>query len=172
MLVSPDQVCPIIRPMHSADLQRVWHWRNHEQIRRFMFHQAPIAWQDHVAWFERAVQDCSKSLLIFEASGEPAGFAHLDVTGEGGLAQWGFYCSPQAPKGYGMLLCGEVLRYGFEHLRLHRICGQILAYNEASLRLHARLGFALEGILRDGYFDGQDYHAVHCFGLLSEEWSQ
>jgi RimJ/RimL family protein N-acetyltransferase len=70
----------------------------------------------------------------------------------------------------GRALGNATLHYGFIELGLHKICGQALDFNERSIRFHERLGFKQEGVLQDQHYDGQNYHAVVCFGLLAEEW--
>ena len=42
-----------------------------------------------------------------------------------------------------------VIRYGFSSLRLNRIQALVVPGNEASMGLLLKLGFSLEGLLRD-----------------------
>ena len=170
MPLDPSTARCIIRPMEEVDLRRVFAWRNAEPIHRWMFNPAPIEWDTHRAWFERACQNPRKHLLIFQADGEAAGFAQFGESGCGRIADWGFYTGTDTPKGFGHVLCRHALAYGFTKLGLHKVNGQVLAGNLASRRLHERLGFRPEGALRDQHFDGMRYHTVYCFGLLNEEW--
>ncbi len=98
------------------------------------------------------------------------GFMSLKQIGENGVADWGFYASPDAPKGAGRTLCSSALSYAFDEIGLHKICGQALGPNERSIKLHLTLGFKHEGTLRDQHFDGSDYCDVLCFGLIAHEW--
>lgn len=165
-----DAGMPCVRPMTEADLEAVLAWRNHPEVRRWMFSQQEIALDSHRQWFERARQDKARHLLVFELGGEPRGFVNIGVLAGGQVADWGFYASPDAPKGTGRLLGQSALRYAFETAALHKVCGQVLAFNERSLRFHQSLGFQLEGTLRDQHFDGTRHHDVMCFGLLRHEW--
>lgn len=159
-----------VRLMTNDDLHRVLGWRNHPDIRRYMYTQHEIAMEEHQRWFERAAQDQSKHLLIFEVGATPFGFIHFSQLSNGVIADWGFYVAPDAPKGYGRRLGRAALDYAFGELHLHKICGQALAFNERSIRFHRSLGFQQEGRLREQHFDGQQYHDVFCFGLLQPEW--
>ena len=78
--------------------------------------------------------------------------------------------APDAPKGSGRQLGRAALNHAFRQLKFHKVCGQALAYNQRSIQFHQSLGFEQEGILRDQHFDGERYHHVICFGLLSHEW--
>jgi UDP-4-amino-4,6-dideoxy-N-acetyl-beta-L-altrosamine N-acetyltransferase len=159
-----------IRPMVHADLECVLSWRNHPDMRRHMYTQHEITLDEHQRWFERSLQDLRKQLLIFESGNQPLGFVNFSELANGSIADWGFYAAPQAPKGSGRQLGRAALEHAFTQLKLHKVCGQALAYNVGSIRLHQSMGFQQEGILRDQHFDGERYHHVICFGLLSHEW--
>lgn len=156
--------------MVQADLDIVLAWRNHAEVRRYMWTRHEIRPDEHQRWFERAVSDSNKHLLIFEVNRQPLGFANFTATGRGGIAEWGFYAAPDAPRGTGRQLGCSALNHAFTKLDLHKVCGQVLAYNVRSIHFHKSLGFQQEGILRDQHFDGERFHHVICFGLLSLEW--
>lgn len=161
-----------VRPMKEGDLERVLSWRNHPEVCRYMFTQHEISIEEHARWFARASQDPERQLLVFEIGTTPLGFINIHQTANGGIADWGFYVAPDAPKGTGHALGRATLQYAFEATGLHKLCGQALAFNERSIRFHRSLGFQCEGVLRQQHFDGQHYHDVMCFGLLANEWYQ
>lgn len=160
-----------LRRMTQDDLVRVLAWRNHPDVRRYMYTQHEIGLDEHTRWFERTSQDSSKHLLIFEIDHVPLGFVNFSLTSTEGVADWGFYAASEAPKGSGRRLGHAALSYAFKQISLHKVCGQALAYNDRSIRFHLTQGFRQEGILRDQHFDGQRYHDVVCFGLLVSEWA-
>ncbi len=45
-----------LRPVLSADCERIWRWANDDSVRAFSFSKAPIAWADHVFWFEKRIK--------------------------------------------------------------------------------------------------------------------
>ena len=75
-----------LRVMTSADLEQVLAWRNHPEIRRYMYTTHEIALSEHRAWFERASKDLRKHLLIFELGDTPLGFVNLTELGAHGIA--------------------------------------------------------------------------------------
>ena len=135
-----------------------------------MYTQHEITLDEHQLWFDRALQNPRKHLLIFELGKQPLGFINFSELAIGGIADWGFYAAPDAPKGSGRRLGRAALDHAFTQLKLHKVCGQALAYNESSIHFHQSLGFQQEGSLRDQHFDGKCYQDVVCFGLLSHEW--
>lgn len=160
----------LVRVMVPEDLGRVLSWRNHPDIRRYMYTQHEISLDEHRSWFDRASQDSRKHLLIFEVNHIAQGFVNISELAASGVADWGFYIAPEAPKGTGRKLGQKALYYAFNDLNLHKVCGQALAFNERSIKFHRDLGFQQEGVLRDQHYDGGSYHAVICFGLLNAEW--
>lgn len=162
--------CLSLRGMVQEDLNRVLAWRNHPDIRRYMYTQHEISLDEHRSWFERASQDSHKHLLIFEVNNVAQGFVNISELSASGVADWGFYIAPEAPKGTGKKLGQAALHYAFDDLHLHKVCGQALGFNERSIKFHRDLGFQQEGVLRDQHYDGSSYHAVICFGLLNTEW--
>ncbi len=159
-----------IRQMTQADLEVVLAWRNHEQVRRFMYTQHEICMDEHRRWFDRASADPRRHLLIYQVSDKALGFVNIHEIAEGGIAEWGFYAAPDVPRGTGIALGHAALQHAFQTLSLHKLCGQTIAFNERSIRFHMKLGFLKEGVLHQQYFDGQNYHDVWCFGLLADSW--
>lgn len=161
-----------IRAMELGDLLLVLSWRNHPQIRRYMLTQHEISFEEHKNWFAKASQDASRRLLIVEDDHMPIGYVQFSNVTEGGVADWGFYANPKAPKGIGRKLGTTALDHAFRQLHLHKVCGQALAFNNGSIAFHERLGFTQEGVLRDQCRIDGTYHALICFGLLQHEWQQ
>ena len=159
-----------VRRMISSDLEMVLSWRNHPEVRRWMYTQHEITPAEHQTWFERADVNPNKHLLIYELAKIPLGFVNFTQADDGEIADWGFYLSPSAPKGIGRNLGCASLQHAFNELQLHKVCGQAFKENGRSINLHVALGFLQEGVLRENHFDGIRYLDVVCFGLLRKEW--
>jgi len=64
----------------------------------------------------------------------------------------------------------EILRFGFEEMKLNRIQAITFPENVASSRVLEKLGFQKEGTLREwGYFK-ERFQDVYCYSLLRREW--
>jgi UDP-4-amino-4,6-dideoxy-N-acetyl-beta-L-altrosamine N-acetyltransferase len=166
----PTDTCTI-RPMTSADLQTVLAWRNHPDIRRWMFTQHEIELDEHRQWFERASRDKKRRLLIVEELGSPFGYVQFSNVASDAVSDWGFYAAPEAMAGSGSKLGTAALAFAFQNLRLHKVCGQALDVNDASIGFHRKLGFREEGVLRQQHRVDDRHVDVLCFGLLQREWS-
>ena len=162
-------VCQI-RKMISEDLPMVLGWRNHADVRRHMFTQHEISLDEHHNWFSNASRDTGRSLLIVEEDKQAIGYVQFTNIGDGGVADWGFYTRPDSHKGTGRKLGVMALNHAFSSLKLHKVCGQAIISNRASIAFHQRLGFTLEGVLRDQQRINGTYHTLYCFGLLAHDW--
>ena len=136
-----------LRPMVDDDLEMVLAWRNNPNVRNNMYSQQEITLADHRRWWAKTKNSLHDRYFIYEAKGGPSGllaFNEIDQSHE--VAFWGFYTSPEAPKGTGTGLGLAALDYGFGELGLHKLCAEVLAYNAASLAFHRKLGFVEEGV--------------------------
>lgn len=162
----------LVRPMAMSDLEMVLAWRNHPDVRRYMYNRHEISTDEHRNWFELAANDPKRHLLIYEIGSTPLGFINIHEVAPGGIADWGFYAAPDAPQGTGRALGNVALSHAFINLCLHKLCGQVIAFNERSIQFHLKLGFLKEGVLQQQYFDNNRYHDVWCFGLLAHHWRE
>ena len=178
-----------VRQATQADSQMIWQWRNHVDVRRWMFGQDEIALADHEKWYGKQLDRANVHLLIFEVAGEPMGLVnvtqmtvdkyqtlqlantHAPNPNEK-TASWGFYLSPNSPKGQGLGFALGVLAIAqiFNTTDIGKITAQVLAYNTASLALHRKLGFSETGVLKQHFGVGDKVYDVVEFELKSQDF--
>lgn len=73
-------------------------------------------------------------------------------------------------KGYGKLIITELLNIGFEELKLHRIDLGVFDFNKSAIKCYEHCGFKKEGLLRDSFVIGNDFHSVYNMSILRNEW--
>ena len=156
--------------MTEADLGLVLSWRNHPDIREYMYSRHEIGMDEHRRWFAKASVDPTRRLFIFEIGAQPLGYVSFQQLNGGPVVDWGFYVAPDAAKGTGRALGTAALAQAFDQERFHKVCGQALEHNTRSIQFHLNLGFVREGCLREQFFDGSSFQSVTCFGLLAQDW--
>ena len=72
-------------------------------------------------------------------------------------------------QGYMTEALQAAIDWGFEHMDLHRIEARIHPDNVASLQLAERLGFQVEGLLRDAAWWNNQHHDLHVLSLLATD---
>ncbi len=159
-----------IRALCKNDLPMLLEWRNHPEVRQFMFTQHEIGVEEHASWFARASLDAGKKLFVVEENKQAIGYVQFSLMVNESIANWGFYIRPNSPKGTGLNLGVIALDYAFRKLKLHKVCGQVIEGNVISISFHQRLGFILEGVLREQQIIEGIYRNTYCLGLLANEW--
>lgn len=74
-------------------------------------------------------------------------------------------------RGYGSDAATILLRFMFGERRYHKAEVGIYSYNAASIGLHERLGFQLEGRLRDHEFLAGRYYDLVMMGMTADEFA-
>lgn len=159
-----------VRNMREEDLEDVLRWRNHPEVRRWMYTSHEISPSEHREWYARVARDPRRHLLIAEEAGTPLGFVQFTETGDEGVADWGFYAVPDARPGSGAKLGTAALDHAFGALGLRKVRGEAIARNERSAGFHRKLGFAPEGVIQKRSPDGTAPLDVLCFILEASDW--
>jgi len=79
-----------------------------------------------------------------------------------GVAYWG--------KGYSTEAAREMMRYGFEELRLHRIFASHFKHNPASGKILTKIGMRHEGCQREHLHKWDQFVDSVLYGILRPEW--
>lgn len=180
-----------VRKATLADTEMIWQWRNHADVRQWMFGQDEIALSDHEKWFGKQLENPNVHLLVFELNNEPLGFVNFtQITVDKyqrlqlpksnspkskpneKTASWGFYLSPNSPKGQGLGFALGVLAIAriFNSTDIGKITAQVLEYNTASLALHRKLGFSEKGMLKQHFGVGDKVFDVVEFELRKHDF--
>lgn len=159
-----------LKQLKETDLHQVLEWRNHDHIRKWMTNTHLIAYEDHYNWFVKNNADENKLFYVFEYQEQAEGYVSLQKIAHSDCFEWGFYVRPESQKGMGTLLGEAVLDLAFQKLNIQKVFGQVLGFNEKSIHFHQKLGFKLEGRLRNQFQDERGIYDIFQFGLLQTEW--
>lgn len=75
-------------------------------------------------------------------------------------------------KGYTTEAFEEVIKFGFERMKLNRVEATCKLANIASERVMLKCGLSYEGILRRRLFAKSEFHDLKLYSLLRNEWEQ
>jgi len=73
-------------------------------------------------------------------------------------------------RGYGSAAIAGALDVAFGEMNLHKVWLMIFSDNERSRRTYARLGFQVEGTLREEYFHEDGWRDMLRMSILCHEW--
>ena len=85
---------------------------------------------------------------------------------------WVLSCRDYGGKGIMTRSVKAVLHYAFENLKLNKIEIRCGVGNAKSRAIPERLGFKLDGILRDEEWLYDHFHDIAVYSLLASEWKE
>jgi RimJ/RimL family protein N-acetyltransferase len=164
-------------PFDEKWLPSVLKWVNQPELRLGTGAEGPVSDFEHRHWYEKTMMDRSQRVFVIghgEASNSvPVGLIGLkDLSTRAHSAEYWIYIGEEDArrKGVAREATRLVLDFGFNSLGLHRIYLKVLATNEAALALYRKLGFTLEGTLRDHSFSAGKFVDMLCYAVLEEEF--
>ena len=162
-----------LRNMETHDLSMVLSWRNHENVRKYMYTQSKISEEEHAKWWQtvKRTKDCK--YLIYEADGIPLGvisFNAINLMHK--RSTWAFYASSDAPKGSGSKMEFLALNYAFGTLLLRKLSCEVLSYNSSVISMHKKFGFEEEGRFLSHFWIGEQSWDVIRLATFKENWEK
>lgn len=146
---------------HPDVMRYVAEARPEEAIRETFTTRLPAWSPGSDQWLSLVVRDHNQTPLGV------TGYIHRDDD----CAEVGFLFAPQAQgKGYGFESLQAVCDYAFMQGGIRRLTATVTAGNIASKRLLEKVGFVLEGELRESYWLAGEWHNDWLFGLLRKEY--
>jgi ribosomal-protein-alanine N-acetyltransferase len=134
----------------------------------------PTQPEQYAAFLERCRRaDCEGFLVCRTQDGAIVGAINLSQIFRGGFqnAYMGYHVGAQyADKGYTTEALRLMLRYAFEHLKLHRLEANIQPNNVASLALVKRAGFVREGFSRRYLKICGRWRDHERWAIIAEDW--
>ena len=109
--------------------------------------------------------------VVLREREEICGACGLIINSRDANAELGYWIGvPYWGRGYATEAAREVLRYGFEDLRLHRVYAAHFGNNPASGTVLTKIGMSYEGTRREHHRKYGDYEDRVEYGLLAREW--
>jgi RimJ/RimL family protein N-acetyltransferase len=75
-------------------------------------------------------------------------------------------------KGLSQIMIASVLKFGFEELGLNRIMLGVFDFNKPAIKCYKKMGFKMEGTLRQTTKVGDSFWNCHFMSILRKEWQE
>ena len=163
-----------LRDVQDADRDLLRRWRNLPDVARFMYTDHEIEEEEHRLWFGNAMDDPSRRYWIVTSAGASVGLANLyDIDTKNSRAKFAVYVAdPEARgSGVGRFALFWMVRYAFRTLGLHKVACEALSTNASATSMYRKLGFRIDGTLRDEIRRGDRFEDVVCLSILADEWA-
>lgn len=126
--------------------------------------------RSHQEWIDKGE---AYPLAITKKDGELLGTMTLRVDKQhqkGELVYW--IGKPYWGHGYATEAAKRMITFGIKDLALNRIHASTLGMNPASSRVLQKAGMTLEGTLKEELFHRGEFHDIHMYGLVKEDYSR
>jgi len=166
----------ILRPIEEEDLEMLRELTNDPDFEKMIVGWSfPVSKKDQEAWFSNAKNGLDRLRYAIETEEDGAvGMIGLrDIDWKNGTATGlGMRIARKEIRTRGLATDAwmTLMRYAFNELRLNRVNGSALAYNKASLRVCEKVGFKVEGTMRQAVFKNGEFHDVVMMGCLKSDY--
>lgn len=134
----------------------------------------PITLHEEEMWIEN--QSAFKTEYSFAIeilqSGEYIGGCGVNkVDWKNSIAEIGIFLGKKFwGKGYGSDGMNLLIKFVFEQMNINKVKLNVYSFNKRAIRCYEKLGFKLEGVLRQELFRDGQYHDIHIMGILKDEY--
>lgn len=164
-----------LRPLQFEDLKTVMAWAKDTEFCLANDWSLELSEERIRTHWTGIITETSDKLIRkgIAVNGQLIGYADLaDINTQEARASLGYAIGNSSLWGQGLGFLGAklMLELAFENLKLERVTAEVNAANTRSLRVLEKLGFKLEGVLRqhETYRGVRD--DVHLFGMLRQEF--
>jgi diamine N-acetyltransferase len=166
----------VLRPLNKADIENRLRWFNDPDVRKTLIISERFEQEKTICWFEKMQDDDSRLEFVIETTEKTPvgiiGLAGIDSTHR--TAEIYLVIGQKEFWGKGVMLEAECLLidWAFNSLGLEKIWAEARPDNIASLITMKKIGFQIEGTLRnEKIVNGQRTTVLHL-GLLREDFKR
>lgn len=111
-------------------------------------------------------------LFYSEGMNEPVGnIFYFDVNERNRSCEFGYKINPEFRNlGYGKQMLREFISHMFANKNYNKLYCQTASFNIPSIKMLRRLGFNLDGILREHHELGGKFYDDYIYSILKSEW--
>ncbi len=153
----------------DKELDMVREWRNHPDVRVWMYNQNEISWEEHRGFVETLKSAKDRAYWIVKDADKYLGVIYLlNIRTLHGHAYAGLYSDPfKRHKSAGKQLMSAILKLSFDLLKLHTLKLEVFETNERAINLYKKFGFKEEGRLREFVKSNDGWIDVLIMGLVN-----
>lgn len=166
-----------LRALDNKDKVQILDWANDSEVKELTGGIFPVSEIEHQRWFESKVLEPINKIFGIEYKEESEiigiiGLKDTDLINRsselyiyiGNKEYWG--------KGYGTQAVFKLVEFCFQELNLNRIYLYVFDYNERAISSYKKVGFYVEGILRQSLYKKGKYHNKVLMSILRKEFKK
>jgi RimJ/RimL family protein N-acetyltransferase len=174
----PDRSLVELRPLSLEDVDDILSWVNDPEIvgNLATFAGKPLTRADEEAWVAKMLASNEDRVFTVLAADDgrylgQVGLHQIFWRSRVGRLSAIIARRDEMGRGFGSAALARLLDVAFTDEQLHKVWLMIFRQNERSRRTYERMGFVIEGTLREEYFHEDGWHDMVRMSLLAREWS-
>jgi len=166
--------------IERTDLKKLMEWRNDPYFRKHFREYRELNSSMQEKWYENKVlKDPSTMMFSIRRLRDNkllgcCGFVYIHWAYR--HADISLYIGDRRSyiddKGYAEDACRIMLDYGFGDLNLNKVWTEIYEFDIKKRKLYSKIGFKLDGILRQNTFHNGRFWDSHMISILKNEWQK
>ncbi|MGC8557245.1 MAG: UDP-4-amino-4,6-dideoxy-N-acetyl-beta-L-altrosamine N-acetyltransferase [Fervidicoccus sp.] len=160
--------------LNENEIELVRIWRNHTDVRKWMYTDHEISKEEHLNFIENLKKDTKNFYYLLSKDQKYIGVISLSrLSVKNRNAYFGIYANPlEKVPNAGIILEKASLKLAFEVANLHTLKLEVVENNERALRFYKRMGFKEEGRLKEFVFKEGSWLDVIVMGITEEEYRE
>lgn len=169
-----------LKPLTIEDVELIYQWKNDiSLVNLLMAKPIPVTLDETKEWLNKALKDKSQIILGIRTnqtiSNEEllVGIIRLMfIDWINRKSELGIYIGNEKYRGIGIgkTAINLILEYAFCFLNLHKVYLQVSESNKNAIDMYKSLGFKVEGIKREEFWNKTNYENVLSMGILEHEY--
>ena len=127
--------------MTLDEKKMVLSWRNHPEIKKWMYNSDDISLENHLVYIESLNNYTDKLYFLVKQDNNYIGVIDFtNINKDTKSSEFGLYTNIDL-KGVGKTLLNSICEYGFNHLSMQKLIAEAFAKNEKAINLYKRFNF-------------------------------
>ncbi len=156
--------------LNEEEIEMVRMWRNHPEVRRWMYTDHEISKEEHINFIDSLKGDNKNFYYLVYKGRKPVGVMYLNrLDPKNRNAYFGIYANPEEKiHGAGLILEKSAISLAFDVAQLHTLKLEVIEDNERAINFYKRMGFEEEGRLREFVFKDGRWKDVIVMGMIKK----
>lgn len=161
-----------LRPLEREDLKFVHELNNDANIMSYWFEEPYEAFVELQDLYDKHIHDQGERRFIVEKNDEMLGLVELvEIDYIHRRAEFQIIIDPKYQgHGYAVIATRLAMDYAFSVLNMHKLYLVVDKKNEKAIHIYKKVGFSVEGELKDEFFIDDSYHNAIRMCIFQQQY--